>query len=143
MREWKNQSHVKWYCLYHIVIVPKYRKKAIFGALRKDIGGILKDLCGQFGVELIEGHSMPDHIHLLLSIPPKLSVAYTIGRLKGKSAVIIHRNYVKKRGQSKGFHFWSTGYNVSTVGLNETETRKYIQNQEKKDRQEEQFDLDF
>ena len=86
---------------------------------------------------------MPDHIHMLLSIPPKLSVAYTIGRLKGKSAVIIHRNYVKKRGRSKGFHFWSTGYNVSTVGLNEGQTRKYIQEQEKKDRNEEQFDLDF
>jgi putative transposase len=94
MREWQNQSHVRWSCRYHIVIVPKYRKKAIYGALRKDIGGILKDLCQQFGVELIEGHAMPDHVHLCLSIPPKYSIANTVGRLKGKSAVRIHRDYI-------------------------------------------------
>ena len=93
MREWQSQSHVRWYCRYHVVIVPKYRKKAIFGVLRKDIGVILNDLCKQFGVELVEGHAMSDHIHMCLSIPPKLSVAYTIGRLKGKSAVRIHRDF--------------------------------------------------
>jgi len=141
MREWQSQSHVRWYCRYHIVIVPKYRKKAIYGALRKDIGGILKDLCKQFGVELIEGHAMPNHVHLCLSIPPKYSVANTVGRLKGKSAVRIHRDYIKKRGNSKGFHFWSTGYCVSTVGLDEEKIRNYIRNQEEKDRRLEQFDL--
>ena len=141
MREWQSQSHVRWYCRYHIVIVPKYRKKAIYGTLRKDIGGILKDLCKQFGVELIEGHAMPDHVHLCLSIPPKYSIANTVGRLKGKSAVRIHRDYIKKRGNSKGFHFWSTGSCVSTVGLDEEKIRKYIRNQEEKDRRLEQFDL--
>lgn len=75
MREWQRQSHVKWYCRYHVVIVPKYRQKAIFGRLRKDIGRILRELCDQFGIELIEGHAMPDHVHLCLSIPPKLSKA--------------------------------------------------------------------
>ena len=115
MREWQSQSHVRWYCRYHIVIVPKYRKKAIYGVLRKEIGGILKDLCGQFGVQLVEGHAMSDHVHMCLSIPPKLSVAYTIGRLKGKSAVRIHRDFVKGRGNAKGFNFWSTGYCVSTL----------------------------
>ncbi len=124
------------------MIVPKYRKKAIYGVLRKEIGGLLKDLCGQFGVELVEGHAMPDHIHLCLSIPPKLSVAYTIGRLKGKSAVRIHRDFVKGWGNAKGFHFWSTGYCVSTVGLDEAKIRQYIRDQEEKDRRQDELDLD-
>ena len=142
MREWQSQSHVRWYCRYHIVIVPKYRKKAIYGVLRKEIGGVLKDLCGQFGVDLVEGHAMPDHVHLCLSIPPKLSVAYTIGRLKGKSAVRIHRDFIRRRGNAKGFNFWSTGYCVSTVGLDEAKVRKYIRHQEENDRRQEQFDLE-
>ena len=86
----------------------------------------------QIGVELIEGHAMPDHVHLCLSIPPKYSVANTVGRIKGKSTVRIHRDYIGKRGSSKGFHFWSTGYCVSTVGLDEEKIRKYIRNQEEK-----------
>ncbi len=142
MSDWQSQSHVKWYCRYHVVRVPKYRKKAIYGVLRKEIGGLLKDLCLQFGVELVEGHAVPDHIHLCLSIPPKLSVAYTVGRLKGKWAVRIHRDYIKGRGNAKGFQFWSTGYFVSTVGLDEGKVREYIRNQEEKDRCQEQLDLD-
>ena len=142
MREWQSQSHVRWYCRYHIVIVPKYRKKAIYGVLRKEIGGVLKDLCRQFGVDLVEGHAMPDHVHLCLSIAPKLSVAYTIGRLKEKSAVRIHRDFIRRRGNAKGFNFWSTGYCVSTVGLDEDKVRKYIRHQEENDRRQEQFDLD-
>ena len=91
----------------------------------------------------MEGHATPDYIHLCLSIPPKLSVAYTIGRLKGKSAVRIHRDYIKGRGNSKGFHFWSTGYCVSTVGLDEAKVRKYIRDQEQQDRRQEQLTLDL
>ena len=107
MREWQSQSHVRWYCRYHIVIVPKYRKKAIYGVLRKEIGRVLKDLCGQFGVELVEGHAMPDHVHMCLSIPPKLSVAYTIGRLKGKSAVRLESTGISSEGagMQRGFIF--------------------------------------
>jgi putative transposase len=97
MREWQSQSHVRWYCRYHIVFVPKYRKRAILGQLRKGIGKILRELCDQFGVELVEGHAMPDHIHMCLSIPPKFSVANTVGRLKGKSAILIHRRYLGKQ----------------------------------------------
>ena len=93
MREWKSQSHVKWYCKYHIVFSPKYRKKAMFGSLRKGVGKILRELCNQSGVELVEGHAMSDHVHLCLSIPPKYSVANTVGFLKGKSAIRIHREY--------------------------------------------------
>lgn len=109
MREWQSQSHVWWYCRYHVVIVPKYRRKAIYGVLRKDIGGILKDLCGQFGMDLVEGHAMSDHVHMCVSIPSKLSVAYTIGRLKGKSAVRIHGDFIKRRGIATGYHFCSKG----------------------------------
>ncbi len=108
-------------------------KKSIYGALRKNIGKILKELCYQFGVDLIEGHAMPDHVHLCLSIPPKYSVANTVGRINGKSAVRIHRGYIGKIGSGKGFHCWSTGYCVSTVGLDEKKIRKYIRNQEEKD----------
>jgi putative transposase len=107
MREWRRQSHVKWYCRYHVVIVPKYRQKAIFGKLRKDIGRILRELCEQFEIELIEGHAMPDHMHLCLSIPPKYSVATAVGRLKGKSAIRIHREYLGRKRNFTGFHFWS------------------------------------
>jgi len=103
MREWQNQSHVRWYCRYPIVIVPKYRQTAIFGTLRKDIGKILRELCDQMGIELVEGHAMPDHVHLCLSMPPKYSVANAVGRLKGKSAIRIHREYLVLQ---RGFEMW-------------------------------------
>jgi len=105
MREWQNQTYVRWYCRYHVVLVPKYLRKAIFGVLRKEIGRILNDLCSQFWVELVEGHAMFKHIHMCLRIPPKFSVAYTIGRLKGKSAVRSHRDFIKKRGMQRSFIF--------------------------------------
>lgn len=125
MREWKSQSHVKWYCRYHVVIVPKYRRKSMFGALRRDIGNILKELCRRYEVELLEGHVMRDHVHMLLAIPPKLSVANTVGRLKGKSTIQINQTYVRQRN-FQGLHFWSRGYCVSTVGLDEGVIREYI-----------------
>ena len=129
MEDWQSQSHVKWECKYHVTIVPKYRKKILFGKLRTQVGPILKELCRQKGVELIEGHVMPDHVHMCLSIPPKYSVAFVIGFLKGKSAVRIHRQLGDKR--IFGLHFWSTGYCVSTVGRDEQQIRQYIQQQEK------------
>ncbi len=128
MHEWQNQSHVRWDCKYHVVIVPKYRKKLLFGKLRTKVGPILKELCRQKGVEVIEGHTMPDHIHMCLSIPPKLSVAFLIGFLKGKSAVRIHRMSGEKRVH--GMHFWAVGYCVSRVGLDEKTIREFILQQE-------------
>ena len=119
MREWESLSHVRWYCRYHVVFVPKYRKRSIFGQLRKDIGRILRELCVQHEVELVEGHAMPDHVHLLLSIPPKYSVSNTVGFVKGKSAIQIHRQYLKRERNFTGFHFWARGYCVSTVGLDD------------------------
>jgi len=129
MHDWKSLSHVRWECKYHVVIIPKYRKKVFFGKARRRIGEILRDLCKQRGIELIEGRAMPDHIHMLLSIPPKYSVSHTIGFLKGKSAVRIHRELEGQRRMT-GLHFWATGYCVSTVGLDEETIQQYIRDQE-------------
>ena len=130
MREWASQSHVKWYCRYHIVFTPKYRRKVIFGQLRKDIGKILRKLCEQNKVELVEGHARSDHIHLLLSVPPKYSVANTIGFLKGKSAIRVHREFLGRNRNFTGYHFWQKGYCVSTVGFDEQTIRDYIRHQD-------------
>jgi len=141
MRDWQSQSHVKWYCKYHVVWVPKYRKKALFGQLRKGVGKIVRELCTQHGVELVEGHALSGHVHLCLSIPPKYSVANTLGFLKGKSAIRIHREYLGKNRNFSGFHFWARGYCVSTIGLDETVIREYIRNQEAEERRQEQLRL--
>ena len=133
MKEWKSQSHVMWDCKYHLVFITKYRQRAIYGKLKQKIGGIIRDLCRQKGVELHEGHAMPDHIHLLLSIPPKFSVANTVGFIKGKSAIRIHRELLGTKRMTD-LSFWATGYCTSTVGLDEEMIRKYIQHQDKFDK---------
>ena len=141
MREWQSQSHVRWYCKYHVVFVPKYRKRRIYGGLRKGIGKILRNLCSQQGIELVEGHAMGDHVHLCLSIPPKFSVANTVGFIKGKSAIRIHREHHGRRRNFTGFHFWARGYCVSTVGLDEQVVRDYVKHQEEREKREEQLEL--
>ena len=123
-----------------MVIVPKYHKKVLFGRLRGEVGKIIRQLCRQKEVELIEGLAMPDHIHLVLSVPPKYSVAMVLGYLKGKSAIHIHRTAHGIKQGFTGRHFWSRGYCVSTVGLNEEMIRAYVRDQEHLDKQEE---LDF
>ena len=133
MEDFDSLSHVRWQCKYHVVFIPKYRRKVLFGKLRASIGRILRDLCEQKGIELLEGHAMADHVHLCLSIPPKYSVAYSIGFLKGKSAVRIHRELLQERRMT-GLHFWAVGYWVSTVGRDEAAVRKYIREQEAWDR---------
>ncbi len=140
MHEWRSLSHVRWECKYHIVIIPKYRKKELYGRLRRRVGPILRELCEQRGVELLDGHVMSDHVHMCLSIPPKFSVAHTVGFLKGKSAVRIHRELLKERRMT-GLHFWATGYCVSTVGLDEEQVRKYIREQEKLAERQGELDL--
>ena len=142
MREWQSQSHVRWYCRYHIVIVPKYRKQVIYGSLRKGVGKILRQLCEQHGVELVEGRALSDHVHMCLSIPPKHSVANTVGFLKGKSAILIHRLYLGKQRNFTGFHFWARGYCVSTVGLDEQVIREYIRHQEAEEKRQESLRLE-
>ena len=119
MRDWKTQAHVKWECKYHVVVLPKYRKKVIYGKIRHRVGEILRQLCRQKEIDLEEGNAMPDHIHMVLSVPPKYSVAMAIGFLKGKSAVRIHRQVLKTKGTLFGRTFWASGYCVSTVGLDE------------------------
>jgi len=130
MHDWESLAHVRWECKYHVVIIPKYRRKVLYGQFRAKVGAILRELCRQRGIELLEGHSMPDHIHMCLSIPPKFSVAHTLGFLKGKSAVRIHRELLHERRMT-GLSFWATGYCVSTVGLDEGRIRHYIREQEK------------
>lgn len=126
-------SHTKWMCKYHIVFTPKYRRKIIYNQYRESLREIIKLLCKYKGVEILEGHLMPDHVHLVLSIPPKLSVSAFMGYLKGKSALMMferHANLKYKFGNRK---FWAEGYYVSTVGLNEATVRKYVREQEMHD----------
>jgi putative transposase len=123
MKDWQSQAHVKWDCKYHVVILPKYRKKEFFGRTRRAIGKILRELCRQKDVELVEGKAM--------------------GYLKGKSAIRIHREVMRTKGTLFGREFWARGYCVSTVGLNEEEIRQYIRDQEKVQRDLDQGELEF
>ena len=135
MKDSQSLSHVRWECKYHVVFIPKYRRKVICGGLRTSVGRILRDLCEQKGIDLLEGHAMGDHVHLCLSIPPKYSVSYTIGFLKGKNAVRIHRELLQERRMA-GLHFWATGYRVSTIGCEEATVRRCVREQEDRDRQQ-------
>ena len=130
MKDWQTLSHVRWDCKYHVIIISKYRKRVIYGEIRKKIGSIIRELCRQKGIEIHEGHAMPDHIHFLLSIPPKFSVSNTIGFIKGKSAIRIHRDLLKSKKMT-GLSFWARGYCVSTVGFDEEAIKKYIREQDK------------
>ena len=129
----QSLSQSKWLCKYHIVFTPKYRRKVIYYQLRADIQKIIKDLCKWKGIEIIEGHMMSDHIHLLLSIPPKYSVSQVMGYLKGKSAMMIFERHANLKYKFGNRHFWAEGYYVSTVGLNTATVQKYIREQEKED----------
>jgi len=113
MKDWQSQAHVKWECKYHVVILPKYRKKALYGRLRRELGRILRELCRQKGIDLVEGKAMADHVHMLLSVPPKYSIAMTVGYLKGKSAIRLHRELSKTKGTLFGRSFWARGSLVS------------------------------
>ena len=141
MHDWTSLSHVRWDCKYHVVIVPKYRQKKLYGKFRSRVGDILHELSRQKGVEILEGHLMADHVHMCLRVPPKYSIALIIGFLKGKSAVLIHRKILKTK-KATGLHFWARGYCVSTVGLDEEKVRKYIREQEKKEMQQLEFDFE-
>lgn len=129
----KSLAHTKYMCKYHIVFIPKFRRKAIYNKLREDIQKYIKDLCKWKGVEIIEGYMMPDHVHLLLEIPPKMSVSYFMGYLKGKSSLMIFENHTNLKYKFGSRNFWATGYDVSTVGLNEATIKKYIKEQENED----------
>jgi len=127
-------SHTRWDCKYHIVFIPKYRRKAIYGKLRADIGQILRQLCDYKGVEIIEANACSDHIHMLVKIPPKLSVSQFMGYLKGKSSLMIFDRHANLKYKYGNRHFWAKGYYVSTVGLNKATIAKYIKEQEDEDK---------
>lgn len=126
----ENLAHTAWECKYHIVWVPKMRRKIMFGRLRKEIGVVLRRLCEYKGVKMLEGNACSDHIHIFLSIPPKYSVSTIVGYLKGKSAMILFEKYTNLKRNFKGHSFWARGYYVNTVGLDEAKVRKYIKDQE-------------
>lgn len=133
MSDEKSLSHTRWKCQYHIVIVPKFRRKVVYGKLRKDVGEILRRLCDYKGVEIIEATACVDHVHMLLSIPPKLSISDFMGYLKVKSTLMIferHANLKYKYGNRK---FWAKGYFVSTVGVNKSTVAKYVREQQTED----------
>ena len=135
----ESLAHTKWLCKYHLVFTPKYRRKIIYHQLRRDIQGYIRNLCKWKGVEIVEGHMMSDHVHLLVSIPPKYSVSSFMGYLKGKSAMMIFEKHASLKYKFGNRHFWSTGYYVSSVGLNTSTVQKYIREQETSDQIEDKL----
>ena len=134
-------AHTKWVCKYHIVFTPKYRRKIIYNQLRKDIMQILKDLCKWKGIEIIEGNMMPDHVHMLVSIPPKYSISQIMGYIKGKSAMMIFERHANLKYKYGNRHFWARGYYVDTVGRNKKQIAEYIRNQLESDQLADQLGL--
>ena len=134
-------EHTRWRCQYHVVFAPKYRRMTIYGEIKADIGKILRKLCEQKGIEIIEAEACPDHIHMLLSIPPKMSVSYAIGYLKGKSSLMIFDRHANLKYRYGNRHFWARGYYVDTVGRNKEAIKKYIQNQLKEDEMADQMTI--
>ncbi len=137
----QSLSHTVWECKYHIVWIPKYRKKSLYKELRQYVGPLLKDLANQKKCRIEEGHLMADHVHIMISIPPKYSVAQIVGFVKGKSAISIARNYRGRRRNFTGQNFWARGYHVSTVGRDEEVIRNYIRHQEDEDCRIDQLSL--
>ena len=141
MKEYQSLSHTRWDCKYHVVFIPKRRKKAIFGVLRKELGGVFRALAQQRESAVVEGHLLVDHVHMCLSIPPKYSVSSVVGYIKGKSAITIARHFGGRQRNFTGEVFWARGYFVSTVGLDEEMVRAYIRNQEQEDERYDQMKL--
>ena len=141
MAQLGSLAHTKWDCKYHIVWIPKYRRKALFGELRRELGPVLRELASHKDSEIIEGTMMVDHVHILISIPPKHKVSQVVGYIKGKSAMHIARSYLGRQRNFKGQHFWARGYYVSTVGREEAMIRQYIEEQEAEDRRVDQLAL--
>lgn len=141
MDEYQSLSHTVWDCKYHVVWIPKCRRKVLFEQLRKNLGKVFRELARQRESEILEGHLMPDHVHMLISIPPKYSVAQVAGYIKGKSAIHIARTFLGRKKNFTGFGFWARGYFVSTVGRDEEVVRQYIKKQESEDRRLDQLHM--
>ena len=134
-------AHTKWECKYHIVFAPKYRRQVIYGKVKEDIGKMLRKLCEYKGVEIIEAEACKDHIHMLVSMPPKYSVSQIMGYLKGKSSLMIYEKYANMKYKYGNRHFWCRGYYVSTVGLNKRAVEQYIRNQLQEDYENDQMSI--
>ncbi len=141
MDDYQSLSHTKWECKFHVVFLPKCRRKVLYGALRSHLGSVFRTLAEQKECRVEEGHLMPDHVHMMISIPPKWSVAQIVGYIKGKSAIHIARTYSERKRNFVGQHFWARGYFVSTVGRDEAVIREYIRNQEAEDKRMDQLRL--
>jgi len=141
MKEYQSLSHTRWDCKYHVVFIPKRRKKAIFGSLRRHLGAVFRELARHKEAEVVEGHLRPDHVHMCMSIPPKIAVANVVGYMKGKSAITIARRFMGRARNFTGEVFWARGYFVSTVGLDEEMVRAYIRHQDEEDARFDQMKL--
>ena len=141
MDKYESLSHTKWECKYHVVFIPKCRRRTLYAELRKPLIEVFRDLARQKESKIEEGHLMPDHVHMLLAIPPKFAVSQVVGYMKGKSAIHLARVYGERKRNFVGQHFWARGYFVSTVGRDEQMIREYIRNQEKVDERLEQMKL--
>ena len=137
----ESLAHTRWNCKYHIVFAPKYRRQVIYGQIKADIGNIIRKLCEYKGVEIIEAEACPDHIHMLVSIPPKYSVSQFMGYLKGKSSLMIFEKYANLKYKYGNRHFWCRGYYVSTVGKNKKAIAQYIRNQLQEDYADDQMSI--
>ena len=141
MDENESLSHTRWDCKYHVVFIPKCRRKELYGELRRHLGEVFKKLAAQKESRIEEGHLMPDHVHMMIAIPPKYAVSQVVGYIKGKSAIHMARVYAERRRNFVGQHFWARGYFVSTVGRDEEVIREYIRHQELEDARLEQLNL--
>ncbi len=139
MSNFKTLQHTEWDCKYHVIFIPKYRRKVLYGTIRQHLGEVFRRLARQKECEIEEGHLVADHVHMMISIPPKHSVSQVIGYIKGKSAIHIARQFSGRRRNFTGQHFWARGYFVSTVGRDEEVIRQYIQNQEIEDQRQDQL----
>ena len=141
MDDMESLRHTKWECKYHVVFIPKCRRRRLYAELRKDLGEVFRQLALQKGSKVQEGHLLSNHVHMLISIPPKHAVAHVIGYIKGKSAIHIARTMGGRRRNFTGQHFWARGYFVSTVGRDEKAIREYIRRQEEEDRRQDQMKM--
>jgi len=141
MDDYQSLSHTRWDCKYHVVFIPKCRRKMLYGELRRHLGSVFRTLAEQRECRIEEGHLMVDHVHMLISIPPKYSVAQAIGYIKGKSAIHVARTFMGKKRNFVGQHLWARGYFVSTVGRDEAIIREYIRHQEVEDKRLDQMNL--
>ena len=141
MDDYESLSHTKWECKYYVVFIPKYRRKILYGELRQHLGEVFRKLALQKESRIEEGHLMLDHVHMMISIPPKYAVSQVVGFIKGKSAIHLARTYGERKRNFVGQHFWARGYFVSSVGRDEAAIREYIKNQEQEDKRLDQLNL--